>query len=547
MQNHVQPEPDNTPADKRTPPSARTLGVQFIPDADRQQPINIYNYENRTDVLNNSQTLGRFVEARQKEPPFNRSATWFYDYFPMNVQLDIQTFNAWAGSFCIPSNGHNNAKGRAYQRGQATKCDAWLAAMYSALEEEGGQTAEIDYVRVYQQENLAKDFRPLILNGVRFYSDSEVRLYKTAAIDANTPFEVLEAKPWNSQDMVVMIKPSNETFVGTSKEGFIRVVNFSSDGQEAISNAKRIVFGQTEYGTIRTNRFSHRYAIDQMNTEILPGAPPRIIKEGNSQPRNPFSWSNNSDQLNVDLFNIPALGGAARTETTFPVGYSSLPRLEQTRGKWDMRFLDAAGQQIGTTRTLPTNATPTAGLSWRLEGTSQYRNNINDPAQHVFKAVRLSESDPGTVNVVTQMADAQYPNGYYPSCADLIEVTARLATPPATAPQLEPTDLYDPVNLCGPFTVRWYLDPKPQIAITSSAITGDDNNRTATIGVRINTSPMIGDTTGSSYSWERQIGKNNTQTNRYDWSNWLPINTIVGGANNGRFDVTGLVALDRSV
>jgi hypothetical protein len=93
-----------------------------------------------------------------------------------------------------------------------------------------------------------------------------------------------------------------------------------------------------------------------------------------------------------------------------------------------------------------------------MEGTSQYRNNINDPAQHVFKAVRLSESDPGTVNVVTQMADAQYPNGYYPSCADLIEVTARLATPPATAPQLEPTDLYDPVNLCGPFTVRWYLD-----------------------------------------------------------------------------------------
>lgn len=71
-----------------------------------------------------------------------------------------------------------------------------------------------------------------------------------------------------------------------------------------------------------------------------------------------------------------------------------------------------------------------------------------------FKAVPLSDADPSLVNLVTRMADAQYPSGY-PSCVDLIEVTAQLATPPSFAPQLPPTDLYDPVNFCGPFTVRW--------------------------------------------------------------------------------------------
>jgi hypothetical protein len=188
--------------------------------------------------------------------------------------------------------------------------------------------------------------------------------------------------------------------------------------------------------------------------------------------------------------------------------FASLPRIEQTRGKWDLRFLDAAGQQIGTTRTFPQIAAPTIDSSWRLEGSSQYRTGLNPPFDPVpFKAVRLSDADQTLVNLVTRMADAQYPSGYYPSCADLIEVTAQLATPPSFAPQLPPTELYDPVNVCGPFTVRWYLDPKPFVVFNSdpTVTKGAGTNVNFTASLSVGTSAMLGNIAGATYQWEREI------------------------------------------
>jgi hypothetical protein len=346
------------------------------------------------------------------------------------------------------------------------------------------------------------------LNGNRFTENAEARLYRTANPDEQE-YVILETRRFNRQEIAAMITPLDEQFLGSSREGFIRVANFDDNGMARVSEPKRIVFGDEPVGVVRANRFSHRYAYDEMNTQTLPGNPPRILQEANNRPFRPFEWNEGTfEQLNVDLFHLPALGGATTTATLPPVGFASLPRIEHTRGKWELRFLDASGQQIGSGRTVPAGASALASDSWVVEGASQHRNNINDPqGAHEYRAVRLSQGAPETQNLVTTMASVEYPQGYYPSCADLIEVTAQMTTTTATIPALEPNDPYNPVNMCGPFTVRWYLDPKPQVEVTNfpKPIQAADLTWTATIDVRLNTSPMIGSLVGSTYTWQIQI------------------------------------------
>jgi hypothetical protein len=97
--------------------------------------------------------------------------------------------------------------------------------------------------------------------------------------------------------------------------------------------------------------------------------------------------------------------------------------------------------------------------------------------------------------------------GYYPSCADLIEVTAKIVSPPEVAPGSAPTDLYNNANLCGPFTVRWYIDPKPFVKVVESTVTAVPNssNISATMSLSVETSPMMGNIAGATYQWEREI------------------------------------------
>ena len=466
--------------------SSEYYGAQFIPDQDR--PVFFTTTTGTREVENNNQTLGRFNSARQSEPPFNRFSTWFYDYFPMNIQLDMQSFNTWAGGYCIPSNG-NVLPGSVL----ASTCATLLQEMKTALTG-NGQTVEVDYVRVYQRDRSANRFKPLILNGEKFTSGSLVRLYRTAAL--SSAFRTLETRPWNQTELVAMITQNDQDFLNGENHGFVRVVNFQQygGGTPAISNPKRITFGTTEQASVRANRFSHRYVDTKPNPDA--SSPSLVIQEGTDKPKKPFSWVGTYDQLNIDLYNLPSLGGtASTTATTPPPAFTSLTRIPTARAKWDVQVLNAAGQALGLLQAFPAGATNVnISTVWRPEGTSQYRSGVSEGQ---YRAVRLTEADPVTNNLVTAM-------GRYPSCADLLEVTALITSLPTA-----PTDQFDPVNMCGPFTIRYYLDPKPQAAITSSTVTSTNSTLVATVGIQVQTTATMGNMNNASYVWEREILENN--------------------------------------
>jgi hypothetical protein len=299
-------------------------------------------------------------------------------------------------------------------------------------------------------------------------------------------------------------------------------------GTEAISNPKRITFGTTEQASVRANRISHRYVDTKPNPVTDGSAPALIIEEGTDKP---FSWVRYYEQLNMDLYNLPALGGTASTTSTPPPAFTSLTRLTTARAKWDVQVLNAAGQPLGTLQAFPVGATNVnIGTVWRQEGTSQFR------ADDGFQAVRLTEADPATNNLVTAM-------GRYPSCADLLEVTAQITSLPNTVPSTAPTDQFDPVNMCGPFTIRYYLDPKPQaeISIAGRTSIGTDGTLTTNASIRLITSPMMGNLNSASYRWEREILRKPDNSATTPYAVELPwALATTGTAQNETFVVSGL-------
>jgi hypothetical protein len=143
--------------------------------------------------------------------------------------------------------------------------------------------------------------------------------------------------------------------------------------------------------------------------------------------------------------------------------------------------------------------------------------------------------------IVTLLADAAHPNGYYPTCADLIEVTASLVTPGSGAGI---TDEFADENTCGPIPVRLYLEPRPQatISIAGAANKGADNALFTTATISLATSPMMGNLSAASYVWEREILRRPFESNPPPpYITIAPWATIATGATvTSTFTQTGL-------
>jgi hypothetical protein len=273
----------------------------------------------------------------------------------------------------------------------------------------------------------------------------------------------------------------------------------------AISEPKQILFDTSEQAIVRANSFSHRYENAKQNLEADAPQANRRIDNG-SILRAPFPWVKYDDQLNLDLYNLPALGGTASSRTTNPPASTTLSRVDLTRGRWSVNFRNAITQtwrnpsQVEIFPRTPVVASLTPDGTWQLETISK------DRAADGYNAVRISDGNPGTMNVVTMMTSAAFPNGYYPSCSDLMEVTAQVTTPLPAAALIDPADPFAPENMCGPFTIRFYLDPKPQVEITQRKQSEPVlDNFSLELDVRLNIPNMIGVTTGSTFVWQRQI------------------------------------------
>jgi hypothetical protein len=133
--------------------------------------------------------------------------------------------------------------------------------------------------------------------------------------------------------------------------------------------------------------------------------------------------------------------------------------------------------------------------------------------------------------------------GRYPSCADLLEVTAQITSLPNTIPSTAPTDQFDPVNMCGPFTIRYYLDPKPQVKITRRVQRQNGEAFSLEIGVELQPSAMMGNTSGttgvansgSTYQWQYRVlqGINNYSATGVPWQD------ITEGVFSDNFRMSG--------
>jgi hypothetical protein len=508
------------------------------PDDARSQTIKWWGLQNNTagsaqfipegqPRKENSAILGRYLRAAQKEEPFIRYSTWFYDYFPMNVHLDVSAYYQWAGGRCVPSNQSPDENNLPYATGPI--CTNALTQLRTMLAG-SGQAMEVDYVRVYQRDVSARDLKPLILSGAHFTTDNTtVRLYKTT--NDQDEFIELETRPWSQAELLVMLTSSNERWLNGTGTAFLRVAN-TFNGVTELSLPKRIFFDATEQASVRANNFSHRYAVAKPNPDAT--SPAFVLQEGNAKPNKPFSWVGYDEQLNIDLYNLPALGGTASNATTPPAAFTSLTRLATARAKWDVQVLNAAGQALGNLQTFPAGATNVnIGTVWRPEGTSKDRSSV-DAGQ--YRAVRLTELDPETNNLVTAM-------GRYPSCADLLEVTAQITSLPNTIPSTAPTDQFDPVNMCGPFTIRYYLDPKPQVKITRRVQRQNGEAFSLEIGVELQPSAMMGNTSGttgvansgSTYQWQYRVlqGINNYSATGVPWQD------ITEGVFSDNFRMSG--------
>jgi IPT/TIG domain len=463
--------------------------AQFIPDAIRilpgfLRPVHL--------AKNTSATLGRFDDARQSKAPFSQFPTWLFDYFPMHVILDFDASSGWAGGPCLTSQ---------YNTTNATICDPQIAENARRLSVEGGVSMDIDYVRVYQRDISAKNFKPIILDGTNFTRASFVRLYRTA--DLNAPYRVLETRRINKTTVVALLNDQDDVFLRQGAagdvDGFVCVENRNNFGVIiGVSAFRRIILGGTENAIIRANAFSHRYQSPTVNTSTVSGAPPLLIKENNTLPNNTFTWTGQIDKLNMDLSNLPALGGATNTSTTIPASYSSLTRLQEARGRWELRLRSTAANGTTTwspTRTFPQPPSAASTLpspSWRAEQPSQHR---GAPPES-FRAVRVAD-DGDNNNIVNEL-------GFYPSCSDLIEVTTFVATPAAGRTNVG--DIYADQNLCGPFRIRTFLDPRPQVEIVGEPTFPIIALRpSANVNIRLRISPMMGILGGETYTWWREV------------------------------------------
>jgi hypothetical protein len=104
------------------------------------------------------------------------------------------------------------------------------------------------------------------------------------------------------------------------------------------------------------------------------------------------------------------------------------------------------------------------------------------------------------------LTSPQYPNGYYPSCSDLVEVTAQVTTPLPAAALIEPLDPFADENMCGPFVIRFNLDPRPFVKNNSTVITPVNQEPfTATVNLQTDVSSMMGNIDAATFRWEREI------------------------------------------
>jgi hypothetical protein len=113
------------------------------------------------------------------------------------------------------------------------------------------------------------------------------------------------------------------------------------------------------------------------------------------------------------------------------------------------------------------------------------------------------------------LTSPQYPNGYYPSCSDLVEVTAQVTTPLPAAALIEPLDPFADENMCGPFVIRWYLDPRPQVERTrypNPVYDAVNVTYAAELDLQLNVSSMMGNVQGATYTWERRIWRSATRS-----------------------------------
>jgi hypothetical protein len=178
---------DGTPDDARSQTikwwglhNAIVGSAQFIPDG-KPRPIG-------------SATLGRYIRAARQEAPFNNYPTWFYDYFPMNIVLDVKAFYGWAGDRCNPDYHSTDPDNNLYSA--ESVCTDNLTQLDNLLSTNGGKAMEVDYVRVYQRDASALTLKPLILSGAHFTKgNTVVRLYKT--MNDQDEFIELETRPWS--------------------------------------------------------------------------------------------------------------------------------------------------------------------------------------------------------------------------------------------------------------------------------------------------------------------------------------------------------------
>jgi photosystem II stability/assembly factor-like uncharacterized protein len=519
-------------------------GSQYIPASAR--PL----YMNATEINRNT-VLGRFEKARPTEQPFNRYPYWYFDHFPMYLILNFDASSGWAGGGCLELPNYQfrpaECDDRRISNDPPVSTPGYISQNIAALR--NNPSMDIDYVRIYQRNTTPFHYKPIILDGANFTDYSLVFLSRTA--DPNAPHRAVETRPIDATRIVALLSSADEVFLRENgiqlpngeAEGFVRVVNHTSNGTPLGASAfRRIIFGTSEATTIRANMFMHRYQTAQPNPTIGVNEPPLRIKGDDNAPAPnfPFKWTGQIDKLNMDLFNIPALGGTpAAAATATPPAYSTLNRLQEARGKWELRLRSAAdGTTWSPTQTLPVAAhLQQPSPLWRVEQPSQHR------AGEGFNAVRVA--DDGNQNHIVREL------GFYPTCSDLIEVTTFVATPAEGRTGIG--GIYDDVNLCGPFRIRYYLDPRPQARITERTQAADPNNQnrfTLTVGVQLETSPMMGTTTGtgSSYVWQRQILRRDING---VWNvvqpPWPTITTGILANNaqlSGRFTETNLQAED---
>jgi hypothetical protein len=141
-------------------------------------------------------------------------------------------------------------------------------------------------------------------------------------------------------------------------------------------------------------------------------------------------------------------------------------------------------------------------------------------------------------NLVTLLAHTPgFASGYYPTCADRMEVTAYVATPADARTGINPLD---PENLCGPLAIRMTIDPRPLVwfgdiwtAQPQLPVAAKDSKlnipyTVKDIDLRLVISGMMGNIDAATHTWQRSIWRYDPSTQKHtapapgspnDWTN----------------------------